>query len=1041
VANFVGRHNANDSFIGTTAADNFTFAPVDLTSGDVVTGGGGTAIDTLIFSTTGTVAAAALSHVSGIERISFFAGGNNLSLDDIAAGANAALLAIQGSSANDVVNAGHVTRTDRAIDVTAGSGNDWLAGGAGNDTFRFAIVDLSSADTVNGGGGSNTLRLSGGGVIATGIFAHVSHMGTIALDAASRLYLTNSLLANNGLADGQSGLTVETTTGSSGADVIDGSAVTTAGYGLRIDGGNGADTLKGSVGSDTFTYSHFNDAAAGETVDGGGGLDTISVTAGNDLTHETIANVEALSVSNALAIVTAAQALGFQTISANGALGTTVDRLTIAVHGALADLSTLDLLDFGGEDIVTVTGSSAADSITLPYAAVTVNAGDGDDTIATARDSRGNGSIVHGEGGNDTITYTGVSMTLDGGAGSDTLYGDTTYSEVDIDLAAADQTIGINDFTSGIVEDGVTATGFENVDWSDEQVESLVLKGTTGANIVRGGSGSDVIDGRGGGDTISGGGANDIITYHSNDVLLDGGSSDLAEDTLVAGGVNVDLNASDQTAGDSVMVTGFESVDERTATRSITLKGSDSYRSGLIAGTGNDVITAGAAGAFISALAGNDRIIGGAGDDIIYGGDGKDVMSGGGGNDVFYETGSEYVSGETIDGGDGDDVVGFNGVTADFTAGGLSNIESLQLSGGSSITLTGAEFATVGSIYADEDRFSDIPDDNDAAEHLTVDLSAGTVTDLSNLTLINFGVEDVFAINASAGDDAIILGRSLTTFHGQDGNDTIGAADPGAYGVSGDQIYGDGGNDKITYLRGNPGNVTLLDGGAGSDTLVGTSVDRTVTAKFDLTATGDQSIGDQTTVRGFENIDWSQSQNILQVTGDGQANTLKGGSRGNNVLNGGSGNDTVWQTGIGDTLTGGAGADRFGFVSTNNAKITDFDPSQDSLLFDPSHGGFYNLSLDYLLVASSTGVDITNADVIVYTGGAINSVDDAKAYFQKAAGGTPDKFALLVGTSSAGEVVLYGNGDASTGSYVGMVADLGKFNATSLTIGDFHLAG
>ncbi|MBN9022004.1 MAG: hypothetical protein J0H08_07905, partial [Rhizobiales bacterium] len=159
------------------------------------------------------------------------------------------------------------------------------------------------------------------------------------------------------------------------------------------------------------------------------------------------------------------------------------------------------------------------------------------------------------------ITGSSESDHITGGDDTDTLVVDVG---VTIDLsAAADQSTG----------DTAVVTGFENVDASGATA-SVDLTGSDGANVLTGGDGADTIDGGLGGDTLDGGAGNDTITYDAGDVSIDGGDD---TDTLVVDvGVTIDLSAaSDQSTGDTAVVTGFENVDASGATASVDLTGSD----------------------------------------------------------------------------------------------------------------------------------------------------------------------------------------------------------------------------------------------------------------------------------------------------------------------------------------------------------------------------------------------------------------------------------------------------------------------------------
>lgn len=1031
MANFVGRHNANDTFIGTTAADTFTFAPADLTSGDTVNGGSGTAIDTLVFSATGAVTASSLTHVSAIERINLYAGGNSLSFGDAFALANAPSLAIFGGAGNDIVDASTVTRADRGIDVTAGGGTDTIRGGAGNDIARFALADLTTADTVAGNGGRNTLHLTGGGTVAVANLTHVTGMQTIMLDGASRFTLTDALIKANGLAD-SSGNLIEQVVGSTGADTIDGSGLTDTHDRLYINGGLGADILKGGAASDLFLYTDAGAAAAGEVIDGGGGGNAINVSADNDFTKTTISHVSGLVLSNATVTMTVQQILGFSAIQA-ATPGASIERLRIADNIATLDLNALRLQNFDAHDQIVVTGDASAQTIVARLGLLTsIDAGGGNDVIRSAGGYGGGygaGAQIQGGDGDDRIDYDDAAGTrIDGGSGNDTLtaigfIGGGIVTPVTIRLASiADQSSG----------DQTILTGFENVDWSAMDPSSyrpLNIIGDTGANRILGGAGNDVIDGAGGADVIDGGGGADRITYRSDGVSIAGGAgTDLL---ILPGSATVDLNAADQTIGDGVLVTGFEGVDASSSTTGVTITGNNAGYGTIVGSSTADHLIAGASGDELIGGRGNDVLTGSNANDVFRGGIGRDTMIGGGGGDIFYLDKGDYIQGESIvaGGDDGDQLHMDVGAVADFTTGTLSGLQFIVMDGSTDLTVKGSQIVGVDQIFDTAGT---------TVEHLTIDLSPGVTTDFSQMQVTGFGSEDVITLNASSGNDSVVLPEGVTTFHGLGGNDTIGF-NQNYYGFSaGSQIYGDDGNDRIQYLDGTASVTTILDGGTGSDTLVDNVNDAWMTYQIDLSKTADQTIGDYATVTGFENVDWSGSSSSLNVKGDSGANRLVGGY-GADTIDGGAGNDILQGGPSGtatDTLTGGTGADTF-ILELGTTRITDFNASEGDVLgFDNTSLFHFNHATPTRVVASSNATHIAGADLVIYTGGVLNDSSAAQAWFDSTDGGTTQNSMFLVGKDGGGDTLLF-----YTPGGTGFVelADLGKLTApTAITTGMFH---
>src|SRR5690242_14829501 len=187
---------------------------------------------------------------------------------------------------------------------------------------------------------------------------------------------------------------------------------------------------------------------------------------------------------------------------------------------------------------LTVTGSLLANTILT---------GSGNDIIHGG----GGGDVIDAGAGDDQVDYTGTEVSIDGGAGSNTL---VMRASADVDLTASDQT----------TNDSTAVANFVNVNASAVSTGVSIL-GSAAANVITGGSGADTIDGGGGADTINAGAGNDVVTIHGTEVAVDGGAG---SDTLVIGAgsaisaVNFAVAAgADQTSGDSVLVSNFENLD------------------------------------------------------------------------------------------------------------------------------------------------------------------------------------------------------------------------------------------------------------------------------------------------------------------------------------------------------------------------------------------------------------------------------------------------------------------------------------------------
>lgn len=161
MANFPGTSGA-DSLVGTDGiADNFTFALSNLSADDTVIGGTG-GPDILRLTTSGTVTAAMLAHVSGLEQINLAATGNDLGLDDAFLTANGNRITILG---NDLANTVTISSLSfQTVTFLAQGGGDTILGGLGAET-----VEASAAVFGDLGGGDDTLRLTNRAAVGGGL--------------------------------------------------------------------------------------------------------------------------------------------------------------------------------------------------------------------------------------------------------------------------------------------------------------------------------------------------------------------------------------------------------------------------------------------------------------------------------------------------------------------------------------------------------------------------------------------------------------------------------------------------------------------------------------------------------------------------------------------------------------------------------------------------------------------------------------------------------------------------------------------------------
>ncbi|MBD2530101.1 calcium-binding protein [Nostoc flagelliforme FACHB-838] len=366
----------------------------------------------------------------------------------------------------------------------------------------------------------------------------------------------------------------------------------------------------------------------------------------------------------------------------------------------------------------------------------------------------------------------------------------------------------------------------------------------------------------------------------------------------------------------------------------------------------------------LNGLAGNDSLAGGTGNDSLNGGEGNDTLDGGTGNDTLAGgAGSDtFIGGQgndSINGGDGTD-------TADYSQLGqitLSGVGTIQKAGG----FGQDQLFKVEKIIVNKNIANNTIDASQslAGVFITVNLqtqrlAANNVPGLGILpfTVVNF--DDVIGTNAN---DSIVGDNQNNQLSGNGGNDTLDG------GGGNDTLKGGAGDDN--YIIDSAGDIITEAANSGIDT-VRPSFSYTLGANLEnlrlrevpgINGTGNSlnnflfgNILNNTLNgrAGNDTVDGSAGNDILN--GDDGNDTVQGGG-GNDKLNGGSGDDIL----IGnfprdllppgleetDTLTGGAGVDRFIlgdalniFYDDNNianpgfgdfATITDFNSSEDRI--------------------------------------------------------------------------------------------------------------
>ncbi|CBN56446.1 MULTISPECIES: calcium-binding protein [Kamptonema] len=545
----------------------------------------------------------------------------------------------------------------------------------------------------------------------------------------------------------------------------------------------------------------------------------------------------------------------------------------------------------------------------------TIFAGAGADFIRTATLG---GSLIFGQGDNDTLIALGPNDTLYGGDDEDSLRTQRTPAYIYGD--------GGNDTI--IAEARATLYGGDADDFIQGTAEANLMFGNQGADIMLGGAQRR--------DSLYGGKGNDSIGFFTG---VGDGSNNLG--LTLSGGVagfvgNEGNNFLRGDLGDD-LIAGINQRDTLYGGKgndTLRVVGSNSYASGDDDNDTLRVFNSLETNFFSTSpvTIGLERIslIGGAGDDSLYGGigdfrAGKNFYDGGDGNDTIVS----FAFQDTVLGGDGNDFITSSTATGISSQG--ANISTPGYAGNSLLD-GGRGNDTIRAAFSTDTMIGG--EGSDSLSGVFTQASGADGDDTIDASLAaNFGP---ITLDGGLGNDRLIGNRSATNFfNGGEGNDFI------VFASTGDSLIGSfAGNDTISYATNvSFGNITtptvisdflgnnLITGGNGRDSI-------TTGAGNDILIGGPQ--GDLST----DTLDGGDGDDSLY------------GDFGNDNLIGGNGNDTLIGGPGADTLTGGSGNDVFvyfnpfegGTLTAQVDGIVDFVVGQDRIALSstglPGGAGF-----------------------------------------------------------------------------------------------------
>jgi Ca2+-binding RTX toxin-like protein len=336
------------------------------------------------------------------------------------------------------------------------------------------------------------------------------------------------------------------------------------------------------------------------------------------LEQRTLLTATALVIGTELTVLTDADE--DVTVQANSTSGNAEVLINGVVLGSgstvpAGSLTRLDIVTGSGNNQINLSGISAG--VFTSLASITVDAGDGEDTIIGAADVA---NALSGGDGNDSITGGSADDTLMGNDGQDTING----GDGNDDINAGD---GDDSVVAGAGNDTIVGDDGEDTIFGGDGDDSVIAN--NGADSLFGEAGNDTLNGDGGFDSIDGGDGDDVVFAGADEDTVSGG---LGNDTISGQGGDDSVDGNE---GDDVI--GGQGGND-------SLNGND----------GNDII---------NGNSGADLIAGLNGADTIYGGSGRDLLFGDADNANGMETGDDRIRGNS-----GNDTI-IGGLGADFLVG------------------------------------------------------------------------------------------------------------------------------------------------------------------------------------------------------------------------------------------------------------------------------------------------------------------------------------------------------------------------------------
>lgn len=866
-----GTGNVNLS--GGDGNDTFTFVG-GFDTNDTVDGGAGT--NTLVLKTNAlTGFTSTLTNLSNIQKVTFSdqaalpagAIAGNVSLKYFGTGVNtltltdltAAVSAANGTgSGQDIYDSGtfQFNAGTSTFNFTGLLNNNITFGADGtgtSDALTFAISNYSSGAAANAVAGSsitstnietltitNNTRFSAtstnsfGGITATGTGGadttvkftgyNVAMTGAINAKYIDASGITSSSGTETGLtmSTASGSVTAQSITGSAGQDTLyGGGGADTISGGAGNDSiiaGAGIDTISGGAGNDTIQFATAGDLTTADTVDGGDGTDFLKMTTSDSSTISAgtalsnITNIEGLSISDALANnIDALKFGGVNAVKLEGGLG---GARTVSNLAAAPTLTYVVAATMPASDSVTMSlkTDTSADTLAVTLAPTGTASNSYGSLVATQFETVTIAS--NAAAGNTTTTSETLDLGATSGTTSVTLTGtvaltSTISSTVLATLDASSHGAGVYVIAAGDIA-ALTATGSAYAD---------TILGGGGADSITGGDGNDSLIGSGGADTILGGGGDDTIDGGSGaDSLVGGAGADtfltsLGADTLDGGDGTDILKVSNGVYNDisAYTLSGIETLNMNSVATTMKVAEYNMFTtfanaSGITFSDAGTVTANTAVTSYTLAAGANAFTANGSANFTVNGAAATASTA------QTFNFLSTYLD------------------NSDAITGGSSTSDSLNVTGNTAVTITGAGIDKVEQInFANTTTAISITRSGQTTLSHTTGLTSAVKIDASSQVSGAFSFTDTGAGSMQAFQ--VLLGgtgNGVVNFTSNTQAQTI------IGGAGNDTFTGGSGADSITGSTGND----IITGGSGADYInVSTGTDNIVFATANQSAT------------------------------------------------------------------------------------------------------------------------------------------------------------------------------------------------------------